>query len=77
MGTQSSLLIMITLSMPLGGMVSSPKKMSSFFIQQKSDNKEIAKMLDIDINTSKSQYSRARSLLQKQLDKIVYDTNFG
>ena len=33
--------------------------------------------LDISENTSKSQYSRARSLLQKQLEKIGYDINFG
>ena len=32
-------------------------------------HKEIARMLDIDINTSKSQYSRARSLIQKRLEK--------
>ena len=30
-------------------------------------HKEIAAMLDIDINTSKSQYSRARSLIRKKL----------
>ncbi|HKL67299.1 MAG TPA: RNA polymerase sigma factor [Bacteroidales bacterium] len=31
-------------------------------------HKEIAEMLDIDINTSKSQYSRAKSFLRKKLD---------
>jgi RNA polymerase sigma factor (sigma-70 family) len=31
-------------------------------------HKEIAKMLDIDVNTSKSQYSRARSFIQKKLE---------
>jgi RNA polymerase sigma factor (sigma-70 family) len=31
-------------------------------------HKEIAEMLDIDINTSKSQYSRARSFIRKRLD---------
>jgi RNA polymerase sigma-70 factor (ECF subfamily) len=30
-------------------------------------HKEIAEMLEIDINTSKSQYSRARSLIRKKL----------
>lgn len=39
-------------------------------------HKEIAKMLDVDINTSKSQFSRARKLLQKKLEalkKTKYD----
>lgn len=40
-------------------------------------HKEIGEKLEISENTSKSQYSRARSLLQKQLEKIGYDTNFG
>jgi RNA polymerase sigma-70 factor (ECF subfamily) len=40
-------------------------------------HKEIGEKLDISENTSKSQYSRARSLLQKQLEKIGYDINFG
>ncbi|MBS0011189.1 MAG: RNA polymerase sigma factor [Bacteroidales bacterium] len=31
-------------------------------------HKEIAEMLDIDVNTSKSQYSRARSFLRKKMD---------
>ncbi len=31
-------------------------------------HREIAEMLDIDINTSKSQYSRARSFLRKKLE---------
>lgn len=31
-------------------------------------HKEIAEMLDIDINTSKSQYSRARSFIRKKLE---------
>ncbi|MEE4115227.1 MAG: RNA polymerase sigma factor [Marinilabiliaceae bacterium] len=31
-------------------------------------HKEIAIMLDIDVNTSKSQYSRARSFIQKKLE---------
>src|SRR4030066_99696 len=30
-------------------------------------HKEIAELLEIDINTSKSQYSRARSLIRKKL----------
>jgi RNA polymerase sigma-70 factor (ECF subfamily) len=33
-------------------------------------HKEIAKELDVSENTSKSQYSRARSLLQKKLEKL-------
>jgi len=33
-------------------------------------HKEIAKMLEIDINTSKSQYSRARAYIQKKLEKF-------
>jgi len=33
-------------------------------------HKEIAKQLNISENTSKSQYSRARSLLQKKLEKL-------
>lgn len=32
-------------------------------------HKEIAEMLEIDINTSKSQYSRAKSFLRKRLEK--------
>ena len=41
-------------------------------------HKEIAQMLSIDLNTSKSQYHRARKLLQKKLQdlkKIQYETN--
>jgi len=33
-------------------------------------HKEIAEMMGIDINTSKSQFSRARKLLQKKLEEI-------
>jgi RNA polymerase sigma factor (sigma-70 family) len=33
-------------------------------------HKEIAELLDIDVNTSKSQYSRARSLIRKKLFKL-------
>lgn len=33
-------------------------------------HKEIASMLGIDINTSKSQYSRARAVLREKLDKL-------
>lgn len=33
-------------------------------------HKEIAEQLDISENTSKSQYSRARALLQKKLEKV-------
>jgi RNA polymerase sigma-70 factor (ECF subfamily) len=33
-------------------------------------HKEIAAMLDIDVNTSKSQYSRARSLIRKKLHAL-------
>ena len=33
-------------------------------------HKEIAKELDISENTSKSQYSRARALLQKKLEEV-------
>ena len=33
-------------------------------------HKEIAKMLEIDVNTSKSQYSRARAFIQKKLKKL-------
>jgi len=33
-------------------------------------HKEIAKMLRIDTNTSKSQYSRAKAALREKLDKI-------
>lgn len=37
-------------------------------------HKEIAEMINIDINTSKSQYSRARKLIQEKLEKLVnYD----
>jgi RNA polymerase sigma-70 factor (ECF subfamily) len=31
---------------------------------------EIAEMMNIDVNTSKSQYSRARNLLRENLSKI-------
>lgn len=33
-------------------------------------HKEIAKMLEIDINTSKSQYSRARTFIKKRLERF-------
>jgi RNA polymerase sigma-70 factor (ECF subfamily) len=33
-------------------------------------HKEIAEMLEIDINTSKSQYSRARKLIRKKLEVL-------
>jgi RNA polymerase sigma-70 factor (ECF subfamily) len=33
-------------------------------------HKEIATLLKIDVNTSKSQYSRARSLIRKKLDSL-------
>ena len=33
-------------------------------------HKEIAKMLDIDINTSKSQYSRAKKLIRDNLEEL-------
>jgi len=33
-------------------------------------HKEIAKMLDIDTNTSKSQYSRAKALIRGKLEKL-------
>ena len=33
-------------------------------------HKEIAEMLQIDVNTSKSQYSRARSYIRKKLEKL-------
>ena len=33
-------------------------------------HKEIAEMLEIDVNTSKSQYSRARSLIRKKLEVL-------
>ena len=33
-------------------------------------HREIAEMLNIDINTSKSQYSRARKMIRKNLEKI-------
>ena len=33
-------------------------------------HKEIAKKMNIDVNTSKSQYSRARKLIQKKLEKL-------
>lgn len=33
-------------------------------------HKEIAVMLEIDVNTSKSQYSRARTFIQKKLKKL-------
>jgi len=33
-------------------------------------HKEIAELLDIDVNTSKSQYSRARSLIRKKLFEL-------
>jgi RNA polymerase sigma-70 factor (ECF subfamily) len=41
-------------------------------------HKEIAEMLEIDINTSKSQYSRAKKLIRKKLEtigKIATNTN--
>ena len=34
-------------------------------------HKEIAKILEIDINTSKSQYSRARSFIRKRLENYI------
>ena len=34
-------------------------------------HKEIAKMLNIDVNTSKSQYSRARVFIRKKLEKFI------
>lgn len=33
---------------------------------------EIAEMLGIDVNTSKSQYSRARAILRKKLDELAH-----
>jgi len=33
-------------------------------------HREIAEMLSIDVNTSKSQYSRARKLIQRKLEKL-------
>jgi RNA polymerase sigma-70 factor (ECF subfamily) len=33
-------------------------------------HKEIAKMLEIDINTSKSQYSRARAVIREKLEEL-------
>ena len=33
-------------------------------------HKEIAEMLEIDVNTSKSQYSRAKALIRKKLGKL-------
>lgn len=33
-------------------------------------HKEIAELLDIDVNTSKSQYSRARKLIRKKLENL-------
>ena len=33
-------------------------------------HKEIARMLEIDVNTSKSQYSRARGLIRKKLGSL-------
>jgi RNA polymerase sigma factor (sigma-70 family) len=33
-------------------------------------HREIAEMLDIDVNTSKSQYSRARAILRKKLEDL-------
>ncbi|MFC2115272.1 RNA polymerase sigma factor [Bacteroidota bacterium] len=33
-------------------------------------HKEIAEMLEIDVNTSKSQYSRAKGLIRKKLDSL-------
>jgi len=32
---------------------------------------EIAEMLGIDVNTSKSQYSRARAILRKKLEELA------
>ncbi len=34
-------------------------------------HKEIAEMLEIDINTSKSQYSRAKSVIREKLEKLA------
>ena len=34
-------------------------------------HQEIAEMLGIDVNTSKSQYSRARAILRKKLDDLA------
>ncbi len=34
-------------------------------------HKEIAEMLGIDVNTSKSQYSRARTFIQKKLETFI------
>ncbi len=33
-------------------------------------HKEIAKMLEIDTNTSKSQYSRAKAVIRDRLEKL-------
>jgi len=33
-------------------------------------HKEIAELLEIDVNTSKSQYSRARKLIRKKLENL-------
>jgi len=33
-------------------------------------HKEIAEMLEIDVNTSKSQYSRAKGLIRKKLGSL-------
>ena len=42
-------------------------------------HKEIAEMLGIDTNTSKSQYSRAKAVLRDKLEKLrrVKDQYFG
>ena len=34
-------------------------------------HQEIAEMLGIDVNTSKSQYSRARAILRKKLEELA------
>jgi RNA polymerase sigma-70 factor, ECF subfamily len=38
-------------------------------------HKEIAKKLEIDINTSKSQYSRAKKLIQFKLSELKKESN--
>lgn len=46
------------------------KMVFNLFAVEGYKHKEIAKMLKIDINTSKSQYSRAKSIIRKKLSDI-------
>lgn len=62
---QANDLLKIIRTLPIGY-----KTVFNMYAIEGYSHKEIAEQLNISENTSKSQYSRARSLLQKKLEKI-------